>query len=252
MNRDYEAGRYVWLQVTLSLFNDTLYLSRALKIRPVANSAWNPQELQLPMRPLIMGEVVGIALGSITLFSTLIDLVDFFQEARFFSEDVEIVFTKITVMKERLDQWTRMISVDSLGQETAKALDTRLPQENDIQGCLYRMRTILEHTVRTCYRYRRRQKPTTHAKQALARLRQRYAPSHPPSQAAEALPSELSQPRTHKPVPLRLKFLWVLADKKKLQKLMSDLDFLLNNLEKVTENLRKDIISNYNPHGHGR
>lgn len=192
-----------------------------------------------------MAEPVGIALGSIALFSTFIDLVDCFQEAKDFSEDVDIVFTKVNVMKERLDQWSRMVSGDALGEETGRALSARLSEQKDIHGYLQRMRTILDHTVRTCHRYCRRQNSSKNMTQALSCFLQQDAPSHMPITASRPLYAELRQPTTRKLVPLRLKLSWVLTDKKKIEKLMGDLDFLLNNLEKVTENLRNHIISNH-------
>lgn len=197
-----------------------------------------------------MAEAIGLVFGGVSLvslFSTFIQVHDYFEELKSFSEDVELVFTKVNVIKERLQQWARSISRDTLGEETAKALDTRWPEQRGIQECLQAMQRILGLTVKLCHRYRYRQKRQK-GQTAQASLFGLLPSS--PSQLFVLLDnptgSLVERPKIfkHKNSSLKLRCIWVFAHKRRIGKLINELDFLLNNLEKVTENLRQDIISN--------
>ena len=197
-----------------------------------------------------MAETVGLVFGGVALvsmLSTFTEIHQYFHDARFYGDDVQLVFTKVNVMKQRLNQWTRSISKETLDEETAKALDAGWPEQRAIQQCLEAMQRILTNTANICYRYR--SKEQREATRPLSPPISNY-PSHLYlTLNHRASSNDLTETQTNglgnnDGSPKLKKLLWVFSDKKKIEKLVTDFDFLLNHLEKVTENLRREIVSN--------
>ena len=182
-----------------------------------------------------MAEVAGLALSGIALvglFSTCIDAVEYFEQMENWVKDFQLVQTKMSLMKRRLNQWGAIMSIDCAGaEEKAEALRNRWPGESGvITESLMGIKDILTSTTHMCRRYHR----SSLNKDGLCDIM-----AYPTSFCAKAT----SFPRWCVPGTLRivrLKTIWVVQDRRKFQRLITDFDFLLSNLEKIGEQLQKE------------
>lgn len=194
-----------------------------------------------------MAEAAGLALGGIalaSLFTTCIDVLEYFDQARNWSKDLQLGLTKVSLMKERLRQWGQAMSINSPGHES-QILRHRWPQESEvIIDSLLGIREILGSTAQMCTRH----KPLGEKAQWPSRDNSHIVhiidgsaptdpcPSKDPSISNKSCPHRSQRQRCIGA--WHLKIIWIVQDRKKLSSSIADLDFLLNNLEKIGKRLQ--------------
>ena len=192
-----------------------------------------------------MAETAGLVVGGIalvSLFSTILEVHDYLEEARRFSEDIKIVFTKVNVMQERLNQWNRSVTGGELELKSTETLDPKCPEETQtMYECLLGIQLVMKSLARVCIRYKRKRRIEIDGKDTSRPSPRRILPApfsgsfvpNPVYDAAHPLGSQGNRKSW------KLKWSWVVIDRRKVQKLIIEADFLINNLEKITESLRQ-------------
>ena len=196
-----------------------------------------------------MAEAAGLALSGIALvglFSTCLEISEYLEQFLDWSEDFQLALTKISLMKKRLSHWGTAMSIAGSGEE-AEILRERWPAESEvIMDSLLSIRNILDKTTCVCWRHSCSSAGQDHANTLRSRLNNEgcnglstsvsypaFLPSHPTGRPV----------RAHKHGTLTTvhsKIVWVFRDRKRLQELITDFDFLLDNLEKISERLQKE------------
>jgi len=190
----------------------------------------------------MMAEPLGLAMSGVALaglFSTCIEIVEYFEQGKNFAKDFQLALTKVSLMKRRLSQWGTTMSIDSPGAE-AKDFRDRWPAESGvIMESLMGIRDILVNTTHMCRRYRCSSKEQ---QDPAAWLEWKIDGGAGCGRNILKATSPLSVTlyRNESLETLRLKTLWVIKDKKRFQALITDFDFLLGNLEKIGERLQKE------------
>lgn len=185
-----------------------------------------------------MAEAAGLALGAVALvglFQTAVEFLEYFEDARNLQADRELATTKISLLEVRLKQWGRDLHIHEVGQEWDAWLRMHCLEEGGlIAKCLIGISSILGDASELTNKYgldktKRRNWSSVlfHVTRFLYELRRR-APKTKTSPAIESF---------QKPTSLGSKVTWAVRDKKRFQSLLSELDFLITNLERVSGHL---------------
>ena len=186
-----------------------------------------------------MADVSGLVIGAIalaSLFSTCIELFDCFELGRNYAYDYQLACTKLGLLRARLSRWGLSLHIEAPGHELP-SLRKHWPEERDVIGrSLLGIKTIFSDSSLLAQKYKllpkRTRKPVTFA------LPLRSSTS-PQIDSATTLPTASSSNWSF----LRKRTLWAIHDKGKFDRLIQDLSFLIENLEKVTDRIHMPPMS---------
>lgn len=161
-------------------------------------------------------EAAGLALGVValaSLFNTCVELLDYIESGLNYTYDYELACTKIEILHERLDNWG---SVSHIREQGCEHHSLREPAKRKAVGrVLFRLSTVLSDTEGLKKKYE--VASTGHAHTSLTSK------------------SDISSTRTSSwSLNLRRRTTWSVRDKAKFDRLIHDVSFLIDNLEKVT------------------
>lgn len=158
-------------------------------------------------------EATGLVIGAIalaSLFSTCIELFDYFEVGKTYVDGHRLSCTKLGLLRERLHIWGRALNVTEPGKEDP-ALRQQWPTKKDIVGkSLLRLRDILYES------------------EGLLEKHEVKIVSREGSKSTRLSNWSLR---------LRRRTVWAIHDKPKFDRLIEDISFLMDNMEKVTENV---------------
>lgn len=168
-----------------------------------------------------MAEAAGLALGAValaSLFQTCVEFLEYFEVARNFSGDGELVSTKLGLLETRLKNWGYEMKVLDPGREDGGWHAALEDEGGVITRCLVGINDILGDASKLRNEYGLDKRKRVDWSSCLPfRLR-------PPQQAKKSRFSRLS---------VRKHVVWAVRDKKRFDSLIQDLDFFITNLEKV-------------------
>lgn len=184
-----------------------------------------------------MAEAIGLAFGGIALtglVSSCVDILEYTNSARYWLCDLNLAMTKVELLQYRLDH-LRKLCLAATASGHGKSGDAADDWSTNI-GCgiatqgLSGVKSVLQQTDKLCRRY------------SLAHMEaegEHYSATHR-SQDVQSPTStathHLDQPQLVAVKPWRRlgrQLSWALQDKKKFDRLITDLDFLLSNTEQV-------------------
>lgn len=225
-----------------------------------------------------MAEAAGLALGAVafaSLFSTCIECLDYLSQARTCSRDVRVAVTKLDLLQQRIKVWSKVISLRDSCEDNALLLDKTL--EGGLMTEALNIMTGIIDTLRAlCMKYHENRdrllslspfcdaacsRPCAHGhplNPVLASARSSHTSISLSSPCCDSTDSGSSRvdlkPLTLKdksgPHPsasisslskLRLKVSWALSDRQKFNGLISDLDFLVSNLERLSDTIPMSV-----------
>lgn len=180
-----------------------------------------------------MAEAIGLAFGGIALtglVSSCVDILEYTNNARYWLYDLSLALTKVALLQCRLDSLREVcLAATAIGHDKSGEGSGDWTSST---GCnvaaqgLSGVKSVLEQTYKLCRRY------------SLAHMERggHYHATHR-LQAPALAASYLGEP--HLIVALKpwrrlgRQLSWALQDKKKFDKLILDLDFLLSNTEQL-------------------
>jgi len=190
-----------------------------------------------------MAEAAGLVLSGIALTSLMtscIDILEYFDDGRHWIRDLSLAFSKVDILKARLSQLKDIMPFDP-ASETPKLPDVPCCNTSRSTFCgLSGIKMILEQTNELCRRY-------SHHPQS------RDEPVIFPNTTNDFHTDRLGYSRQQLPgirwgkryqdgwrVPCRFgkQMRWAIHDKRKFGTLISDLDFLLSNIERLVSSLQ--------------
>ena len=175
-----------------------------------------------------MAEVSGLVLGAIvlaSLFNTCVELFECVQLGKSADKDYELAVTKILLLKTRLSCWGDALNVKQSGSESPALRQTWSQEQDIIRRSLFGIKAIFDDTFTLTGKYKALpRRSVTLSSVSLTRRGctdgQGLAdPNH--SNASTGL--SLFCKRT----------VWAVHDKNRLDRLIADLSFLIENLEIV-------------------
>lgn len=179
-----------------------------------------------------MAEAAGLALGAValvSLFQTAVECFEYFQLARDLDHDQQLAVTKIRLLETRLREWGDVLQAWHPGQEDG-GLRQRWGEDGRLVArSLNRISDILTSAARLEENYglyKKRSRPRLGSLFLVLCYHTRSACSSPQKLIRES-------------ASVRKQVVWAVRDKKKLDSLIFDLDFLVTNLEKVSIRLHR-------------
>ena len=174
---------------------------------------------------------VGLAFGTIalaSLFSTCIDLLEFFELKKGYEDDYDLNCLKLSLLKSRLDSWGRDLRIIEVGHEASPLRDRWAQEQETVMRSLLGIKNLLGNAdlLRDKYELLPNRPP---AFMSLLTVRTKPRPSSDPKTETPA--SRKLGPRQRSF--LRLSTTWAIRDKQKFDGLLSDLEFFISNLEHV-------------------
>ncbi|KAM0715092.1 hypothetical protein Q7P37_009557 [Cladosporium fusiforme] len=160
-----------------------------------------------------MAEAAGLAVGAIalaSLFTTCIELLDYFELGQRYEDDYDLACTKINLLQARLSTWGQVTQIQEPGREHPSLRDPS--NRIAVSSSLITLRTILSNTDDLRKKYEFFQEKHGFAKR----------PCRPQRPAFLSLS-------------LRRRTTWSIRDKGKFDRFIVDMNFLVENIEKVTE-----------------
>ncbi|KAK2615884.1 hypothetical protein N8I77_002607 [Diaporthe amygdali] len=181
-----------------------------------------------------MAEAAGLAIGAValvSLFQTAIELLEYFEAGRGLASDSELAATKLSLLEARLRQWGDDLQVEYPGQEDG-GLRTRWADEGGlVTRSLEGISEILGNASQLSEKYglHKKRRLVWHSNIPLLYpiLHRADIPISSPRKSSRISPS------------IRRQAVWAIKDKKRFESLISDLDFFITNLEKVSGRLLK-------------
>lgn len=181
-----------------------------------------------------MAEAAGLALGAValvSLFQTAVELLEYFEAARSLASDRELTATKLSLLEARLRQWGDDLHVEHPGQEDG-GLRSRWKDEGGlVTKSLKGISEILGDATQLSEKY------GLHKKRRLV-WHSNIPLLCPILHRADTNISLSRKPSNISPS-IRRQAVWAIKDKKRFEALISDLDFFITNLEKVSGRLLK-------------
>ncbi|KAK3067853.1 hypothetical protein LTR53_015017 [Teratosphaeriaceae sp. CCFEE 6253] len=161
-----------------------------------------------------MSEVAGLTLGVIalaSLFNSCVEVLQYIDDGRTYVDDYDLACTKIGILHQRLRNWGGALHIRDGKTEHPLLLEPAT--RNAVSKGLIRLSAILSDSEV---------------------LKAKYDPRP----RTRALPSTDHRKRSIKAAPwslqLRRRTTWSIRDKAKFDRLIHDVSFLVDNLEKVT------------------
>lgn len=194
-----------------------------------------------------MAEAAGLVLGAValaSLFQTAVEFLEYFEVARNSQADRRIATTKINLLEVRLKQWGRDLGIHEVGQECDGWLRERLHYLEEggiIAECLVGISSILGNASELSKKYGLdKRKRLSWSSLSFRSTRLGQEPRRQASNARACCPRAfpiINIPRNT--ASLGSKVTWAVRDKKKFESLILELDFLVTNLERVSDHLRR-------------
>ncbi|ETS81372.1 hypothetical protein PFICI_06374 [Pestalotiopsis fici W106-1] len=176
-----------------------------------------------------MAEAAGLAVGTIalaSLFQTCLDFLEYIEDARNTKGDQDRGETKLGLLKIRLRQWGDDLQVSHPGHEDG-GLRKHWPEEGGtISKSLIGIAAILDEAANLNRKYES--------------YNMKESPSSSPDLELDKGSGEtqvLRRKYCKYLIIFKQRASWALKDKKKLHSLLTELDFFITNLEKVTVKL---------------
>lgn len=173
-----------------------------------------------------MSEVAGLALGAValvSLFSTCVELMDLFELAKEQAEDLKLASLKLGLLQMRLTSWGKGMKFDgSATDHENHVFEKHWTRDwNAIGRSLAGIHAIFGNASTLSQKYE------------LVPFGQ--SPYSTPSCVSPRSKNRWYKRRSRQTesTTLRQKTVWAVRDKKKLDRLISDIDFLISNLEKI-------------------
>lgn len=194
-----------------------------------------------------MAEAAGLALGAValvSLFQTAVDCLEYFEVARNVSKDQELATTKINLLEVRLKQWGRDLRIQDIGEECDGWLRMHCLEEGGlITSCLIGISNILGNASQLTSKYGLDKMKRLSWLTLLSGITRSCTGSR---REAPRLKNPYKGPCQTRPMirfaqnttSLGNKVTWAVKDKKRFESLISELDFLITNLERVSSRLR--------------
>lgn len=193
-----------------------------------------------------MAEAAGLALGAValvSLFQTAVEFLEYFEIAKSLRADQDLATTKINLLEVRLKQWGQEIHIQDVGQEWEGWL--RRQEGGIITNCLIGISNILGNANQLTSKY------------GLDRTRKPgwLSPFSGLTRSSSDSRRSASKTNTFTPASATIKFsresstsvgsrvTWAIKDKKRFESLISELDFLITNLERVSGRLHHQDTS---------
>jgi hypothetical protein len=174
-----------------------------------------------------MAEPVGLALGTIalaSLFSTCIELVEYFELGRSFAYDYQLACLKLSLLKSRLDYWGEILKVRDAGHEKEELRVHWLEEQEVITRSLLGIKEIFGNAELLADKYK------LLPRQSRSLARSFLAGSEHETCAHTAHPHTRKNRRFFI---IRRTTTWAIRDKQKFDGLLLDLDFFISSLETV-------------------
>ena len=176
-----------------------------------------------------MAEPVGLALGTValaSLFTTSIELIDYFELRRSYEYDYELACLKVSLLKSRLDTWGRALKIfDNTGLGKPFREDWPL-EETVVQRSLLGIADIFGNAEHLKDKYK------------LVPCKSRNIITSSTQEAQGLIPDRKVRghfiKRHCRPSCFRRSTTWAIRDKQKFDALISDLDFFISSLEAIS------------------
>ncbi|KAH7329718.1 prion-inhibition and propagation-domain-containing protein [Stachybotrys elegans] len=180
-----------------------------------------------------MAEAAGLAFGAVGLLGlaqTCIEACQYIEAGKSMISDLSLAITKIHLLQRRLHQWTEGVQIhDMQSWEMEKPIEEQCPTDgNAILECLGHISNILTRVVLLSGRYQHGKSPYTFE-----------------TPLSSVVPADTSYIRSSSPVPssastaLRHKVIWAIKDKRRLDRWITDLEFLVSCLEELGMDKRR-------------
>ena len=179
-----------------------------------------------------MADVSGLVIGAValaSLFTTCIELFDYFELGKNYAYDHQLAITKLTLLRARLAGWGLSLNINSPGQENS-GLRRSWPDQRDVVGrSLFGIKDIFENASLLVDKY----KLTPRHSRTLKAVQPQASDVLIPATVDQPVKSATSTNWLH----LRKRTKWAIHDKQKFDRFIDDLSFLIQNLEKVTDRI---------------
>ena len=175
-----------------------------------------------------MAEVSGLVIGAValaSLFNTCNELFDAFEAAHNYEHDYQLACNKLDVLRMRLRLWGRCLDTEASDCTHPPFREHWLLQNGTIERSLLDIQTILRNSTMLAERYR------------LPPQREQTSGDGIGYTITQPAGVNISKSSTHRLSFFRRRTLWAIHDKQKFDKLITDLTFLIENLEQVTDRL---------------
>ena len=179
-----------------------------------------------------MAEATGLVIGAValaSLFTTCIELFEYFELGKNYAYDHQLAITKLTLLKARLAGWGLSLNVKTPGHEDA-GLRKSWPNEGDVVGrSLFGIKNIFEDASLLVDKYKLTPRRTRTFKSV-------------PLKGSDTLLPFTTDPRVRTATSsnwlhFRKRTKWAIHDKQKFDRFIDDLTFLIENLEKVNDRI---------------
>ena len=182
-----------------------------------------------------MAEAVGLAFGTIalaSLFSTCIEVIEYFDLGKSQEYDYDLACLKLSLLKSRLDTWGRSLCIHDAGHEVEELRHNWSQEKHVIMRSLSGINDIFGNAdlLKDKYRLTPRKPNVITTLLGIRKQSNNLSQSRKSSTPPEILPV---QPHSY----LRRLTKWAIRDKEKFDCLLSDLEFLISNLEHVVTRL---------------
>lgn len=158
-------------------------------------------------------EAAGLAVGVIalaSLFTTCIEILDYFELGRNYQDDYDIACTKLNLLQVRLSTWGKATQIQQRGREHPSLKD---PSNRDaVSSSLTSLHALLTNTETLRKKY-----DLCPEKHLIPQRHCRYRRA------------------TYLSLNLRRRTTWSIRDKGKFDRFIADISFLVENMEKVVE-----------------
>ena len=179
-----------------------------------------------------MADVSGLVIGAValaSLFTSCIELFEYFELGRNHAYDHQLAITKLTLLKARLAGWGLSLNISSPGREDS-GLRRCWPDERDVVGrSLFGIKDIFENASLLVDKYKLTPRPS-----------RTFKAVHPqPSDVlmSTTIDQEVKSATSTNWLHLRKRIKWAIHDKQKFDRFLDDLSFLIQNLEKISDRI---------------
>lgn len=194
-------------------------------------------------------EAAGLALGSVALaglFSSCIDVLEYLDTGRHWTRDIHITFTKLGLIKQRLHQWGAALAITSVSDGQPLLPKATEQEEWLISDSLWGIYDLLHATSQLCTKHGCGRDSLPHWLVQGGSNGVCWNDSQDSGVSLDSL-DDVVKPGKRSPEnrdagspslglkTLRLRVVWAVVDKGRFNTLIAELDFLVSNLERLSE-----------------